>query len=784
MAMPAWDASGQISRPRGSMALAITIFVSAFLLFNVQLILGKWLLPWFGGTPSVWTTCMLFFQVLLLAGYGYARALDVYVRPDRQGLVHATLLGVAGLVLAVQWWFWGAPLLPDALWRPAPQVVPWTHLLATLGVAVGLPFLLLAATSPLLQRWYSLMPHRGSPYRLYALSNAGSLLGLLSYPFLIEVRLDVPVQALGWGLLFVGVVLGSVLTAGRLARETRPTPGAATQVSVEEARDRQPGTPLQWIGLSACASAMLLAVTNVVSQDIAVVPLLWVLPLTLYLLTFILSFDHPRWYHRRFFMILLVVLVTAVTVVTTSNASPGLPEQLLLYGGVLFVFCMLCHGELYRSRPELSRLTSFYLMVALGGAIGGGFVSLGAPLLFKGFWEFPVALLAGLVLLALRFLGERGGAFVLGHWSFGATVAGVLGAVVAGTHVNVSAGGHGGALRLLLLTAAVFVAAQVLFAAMARLGANRLAGHRLWGGALHACVLFLATALCAVQVLSTYANALWVSRNFYGVVRVLEFEGGAHMPPYREMVHGQVQHGFQFFDSEWQDFPTSYYSPDGGGGLALAHHPRRQADAPLRVGVIGLGIGTLAAYGEDGDCFVQYEINPEVARLARGKGDWFSFVADSPARHEIVGGDARLALEAELESLGGRDFDVLVLDAFSGDAVPAHLLTREAFALYAAHLADDDAVIATHVSNVHLELPRVVLGGAEDLGWEAYFVRSGGSGPRPFASDWVILAAPGNVWVQDSPIAREATAFPAGEAVLWTDRYSSLFRILRNDSGL
>lgn len=763
------------------MIIALTIFLSAFLLFTVQLILGKWLLPWFGGVPAVWTTSMLFFQVVLLSGYGYARLLDRWLEPAQQARVHGGLLLLAAVTLILQWRGWGVPLLPDVASRPSADAIPWLHLLATLTLAVGIPFLLLAATSPLLQRWYSLLPLGHSPYRLYALSNAGSLLGLLAYPFMIEVALTVPEQAWVWSILFALLIAGCGAAAWRMTGITRTA--SASTMTVADSRGPNPGRPLEWLLLSGSAVAMLLAVTNLLSQDIAVVPLLWVVPLALYLLSFILCFDHPRWYHQSLFVTLLALLVVAVSVVLTSSANPGLLEQLLIYGSLLFVFCMLCHGELYRCRPEVSRLTSFYLMVALGGALGGAFVSLLAPWLFKGFWEFPVVLLAGAGMFTVRL--RQQGRLAEGHWRSAAVVGGILLASVLASTVNVHAAAPGGGLRLLALVATAFVASHFACYLLSSFGAGQLLGRRVWSLGQHACVLFLAMAILWVQVLTTFKDTLWVDRNFYGVVRVVEAAESASAPGYREMLHGQVRHGFQFVDSEWRSFPTSYYSPDAGAGLALTHHPRGgTSESSLSVGVIGLGIGTLAAYGRLQDRYVQYEINPLVTELALGRGGWFSYLENSPAAQEIVGGDARIAMEARLAVECGRGFDVLVLDAFSGDAVPAHLLTVEAFALYRAHLADSDAVIAAHVSNLYLDLPRVVRGAAQQLGLEAITVTAGGSGPRPFASDWVILFAPENSWIRSSPIMAALSREPAGEPELWTDRYSSLFRIMRTEPRL
>jgi hypothetical protein len=347
---------------------AVVTFLSALLLFMVQLLMGKVLLPWFGGTPAVWSTCMLFFQVVLLAGYGYAHGLTRL--PDRvQGRLHAALLGVAALLLGVAWWRWGSPLIPDRSWQPVGNAAPQAQILALLGVTIGLPFFMLSTTSPLIQHWQGQHADGGRIWRLYAISNIGSLLGLLSYPFLVERYVEIPLQAIAWAAAFGGFALGAAVLA------LRSRGGHPDVVQVAPEPRPRPFTLLVWLVLPLTTSAMLLAVTNELCQEVAAVPLLWMLPLALYLLSFIICFDRPAWYHRRFFL----AAGGAATVVVLITASLGLqlnvPVHTASFGGFLFLFCMIGHGELVRQRPATSHLTLFYLMVAMGGALGAIFVS-------------------------------------------------------------------------------------------------------------------------------------------------------------------------------------------------------------------------------------------------------------------------------------------------------------------------------------------------------------------------------------------------------------------------
>src|SRR6202048_1472227 len=389
---------------------ALTIALSAFLLFQVQMILGKFLLPLFGGTPAVWTTCLLCFQVLLLLGYSYGHVLGNAKSWGVQGRVHAALLLASLGLLGVLWVKWGSPLTPGSEWRPQPNDNPVAKILELLAVTVALPFFLLSTTGPLLQRWLSVSGGKRSPYRLYALSNAGSLLGLLSYPFLIEWSLTLKHQAWVWSC---GYVAFAVLGTAIAWRHTASNSGHDfPQLQSTEYREvaQAPGKLryLLWMGLSACSTTMLLASTNLLCQDIAVIPLLWVVPLSLYLLSFILTFDSNRWYRRKIYWP-LYFLVLGAAMKTTFNESNGETVFLIvLYCVTLFTVCMVCHGELARSKPEPRRLTGFYLMVALGGALGGAFVVLVAPHVFLGLWEFHVRLIGcGFLLTAAYALARR-----------------------------------------------------------------------------------------------------------------------------------------------------------------------------------------------------------------------------------------------------------------------------------------------------------------------------------------------------------------------------------------
>ena len=675
---------------------SLSIFISAFLLFQIQPMIGKLILPWFGGTPAVWSTAMLFFQVLLTGGYAYAYWL---VKRPKQGWIHLAVLGGTIAILTTLGLVWSSPITPPANIHFAMTGLPVLDVFLILAASVGLPYFVLAANGPLMQAWYSRIFPERSYARLYALSNIGSLLGLLAYPLFVEPAFSVFYQGWGWAIVFF---VFSVIV-GILSWRTRNKP----EFGGSALRTETPALALHvlWILLSGTASLFLLSVTNQVSQEVAVIPFLWILPLGVYLLSFVLAFSDSRWYERRIYALLFSLVSVAMLWVLTETESLNVLVQIIVYNLLLFLACMICHGELYRLRPQADHLTSFYLMVSLGGAAGGLFVNLAAPYLFSGYWEFYLGwLLVVVFLVALLWPGL-----------------------------------HSRMERQAQIMVAAFVLGTVLLA----LGLNREDGP------------------------------LFVERNFYGVIRVFDWDGEAN-----SMVHGVTVHGLQFLDDRSRPRPTTYYVEDSGVGLLLLNHPRRGHG--LRVGVLGLGAGTLAAYGETGDLYRFYEINPTVVQLAEGAGGYFSFLSDSRAEVVTVTGDARISLEQELAKGQRQDFDVLVLDTFSSDSIPVHLVTREAFALYLEHLAKD-GVIAAHISNRHLDLRPILWLMAQEYDLSMIQIdRPASGGDNGFPSSWVLLARDSSL-LEIPAIKSHSADFESYVTAIkpWTDDYSNLFQILK-----
>jgi hypothetical protein len=674
---------------------ALTIFISAFLLFQVEPLIAKILLPSFGGAAAVWMICLLFFQTVLLLGYFYAHLLITVCRPLVQRGIHIGLLVVSLVTL---------PILPR-FWENSQSVsTPELRLLLVLASTVGIPYLVLASTTPLLQAWFVQARGSASIYRYYALSNGGSLLALLSYPILIEPHTSSSHQAVGWSYAyFIFALLCAVVafsTRGE-RRDSLPKISAAPL-----SWDIQ----MLWVALAACGSALLLAITNHISQNIAPVPLLWIIPLTLYLLTFILCFERPTWYRRTLFLRLLAVAIGSMTYALSSQFS-NLPLSVLipLFCAGLLICCMVCHGELARLKPAAQHLTSFYLMCAVGGALGAVFVALAAPHMFSGFYELPIAL-AFCTLLVL---------FILRHDP-------------ESPFHNI--GYSLGWLGVLCFSAAIIIG------------------------------LFF-------DGRSQSRDTRTMARNFYGVLRVrdekmqVDSSPGPRIISYRRLVNGTITHGLQFLDSNRRDEPTTYYSRNSGVGLAMqAEDP----DIPLRVGAIGLGAGTIAVYGRPGAHFTFYEINPLVMKVANQD---FTFLRDSAAQIRSVIGDARVSLEREAP----QNFDVLVVDAFSGDAIPIHLLTREAFVLYFRHLKPD-GLLAVHISNSHLDLQPVVLAGATGVGREALLIDNGPDKEQGvFRATWMIIGR-GRTFEK---LRSQGRVLDPGRARAWTDDYSSLLPILK-----
>ncbi|WP_447963645.1 spermidine synthase [Nitrospira sp. Ecomares 2.1] len=699
--------------PVSVLPYAFAIFLSAFLLFQVEPIIARYILPWFGGTPAVWTTCMLFFQVFLLGGYGYAHLLASHLSPRHQALVHLGLV-VCSLVFL--------PITPDDVWKPDVTQDPMLAIILLLMVTIGVPFLLISASGPLLQHWFNRVHPTVAPYRLFALSNLGSLLGLVSYPFFIEPQLGLRMQTLFWS---AGYGLYAVMcTWGALPLFRFPLRSESSE-NPEYRKDKKARLPESFLilSLAACGSVVLLATTNQICRDIAVIPFLWVLPLGLYLISFILCFDHPRWYDRRIWVPVLLVLLSAVVYLLHQEYAETeviVYIQIFIYSAVLFACCMVCHGELVRLRPPARFLTSFYLMVALGGALGGVFVNLVAPVLFKGYWEFHFGLVATMMLLAICLFRTRD------------------------------------PLRSprILWSERVFLVG----------GIATLAG-------------FL-----AMHIQEEQASTILTTRNFYGVLRVKETDRGTESAS-RFLYHGRINHGRQFLTPRRHLYPTAYYGPFSGISLAINRHPRqlglntledRKGQGGLRVGNIGLGVGTTAVYSRPGDIYRFYEINPDVDRMAR---EYFTYLKNAQGAQQVVLGDGRISLERELGNKHRQQFDILAVDAFSGDGIPVHLLTREAFALYWEHLRPD-GILALHITNLHFDFSPVVRALARESGKQALWIKDmADHGKGNSYSDWVLVTN-NQAFLDDFFVNIRIVPWRSLEEIIWTDDYSNLFQVV------
>jgi hypothetical protein len=719
-------------------AFSLCIFLSAFLLFQIQPMIGRFILPWFGGTPAVWSTAMLFFQVLLTGGYAYAYWLVRRVKTQYQPAIHLSLIAVAAILLAVLAFTWTSPITPDSTWKPQTVASPILDIFKLLIVSVGLPYFILASNGPLMQAWFSRNFPNESYARLYSLSNFGSLLGLLAYPILVEPTLSLRWQGWAWagGFLLFGVVAGWVgVRSGTASPRFDSTQRKHSQPEVASVpKTDSPSRALTalWLTFSATASLLLLSVTNQISQEVAVIPFLWILPLTIYLLSFILTFS-GRGYNRKMYS-LLFILSTALTLFVMLNATAlHVYWQIGAYCLLLFAACMLCHGELYLLRPDAEYLTTFYLMVSLGGAFGGLFVSLIAPMIFNGYWEFFVGL-AMTIAIALTILRDTG------HVTLSASEGSQL---------------SGGARSSIAEAQALKVTKKARFVF----------------------VIFTLVTLMLAVLSNVYSGALYSKRNFYGVIRVREILMGGSNEPALAMSHGITVHGLQFTNPNLRDVPTTYYVRDGGAGLAILNHPRYEKN--MRVGLLGLGVGTLATYGQSGDEYRLYEINPVVVDLAEGQGNYFSFVKDSKANITTVLGDARISLERELAEGNPQSFDVLVLDTFSSDSIPVHLVTKEAFALYLEHLAPD-GIIAAHITNLHLDLQPVFWQLAKFYGLSMVRVNYAGDSNGGYASHWILLARDPAL-LEIPAIQKHAIDLDrySTNIKLWTDDYSNLFQILK-----
>jgi hypothetical protein len=693
---------------------ASTIALSAFLLFLVQPIIAKQILPWFGGSAAVWTTCMVFFQFTLLAGYFYADTMVRKVAPRRQAVVHTSLLLLSLAVL---------PIVPSEALKPVDGSDPTLRILGLLALTIGLPYLMLSTTGPLVQAWFARRYAGERVYRLYALSNVASMSALVAYPPLIEPLTSARVQSWGWSAAYGLFALLAVLSAWAGARAAAGSSDGSAAGGAPQAAMAQPTAqdgafnPAEaaptwarqglWLLLSALGSVMLLASTTHITQNVASIPFLWVLPLSLYLLTFILCFDGQGWYRAAWMRPATALLCTAMLGALTWRLKwpqewpwIGVEEALMpitqavpLYALGLFAVCMFCHGELVARKPAPAHLTRFYLMVSLGGAVGGLLVGLVAPVVFDWTWELPLALvLAGALVVALdRHFVSR-----------------------------------------------VFALACTALSVLYALG----------------------------YIQDIRSSTVEISRNFYGTLRVQEANNSWRL------MHGVIIHGEQYRDEARKREATTYYAPTSGIGRTITLLREATPGQPQRVGLIGLGVGTLATYGRAGDHYRVYELNPAVLDLARRR---FSYLSDSAAEIVTPLGDARLVLESEAP----QRLDILAVDAFSSDSIPVHLITREAMATYRRHVHDGGAIVF-HISNRYLELTGVVRQLADSIGWTA--MRVVDEPPKDsdgYHSDWIVVTRNPGLILALREQAKAEEASPDPRLKPWTDDYNNLFQVLK-----
>ena len=641
------------------MTLAAALFLAAFLLFQVQPMLGKALLPWFGGTPAVWTVCLLFFQALLLGGYAYA-----HIARRR---VHLILLAISLAVL---------PIAPKEITVGGPT----PSILLTLLLSVGLPYFVLSSASPLLQRWSGLE----NPYRLYALSNFASLLALISYPIVIEPWLALGNQFRLWSVLYglFAVLCGVACWRSKDVRLPTSLPVAWRRWT-------------WWIVLAGTGSALLAAMTTQMCQEVAPIPFLWIGPMVIYLASFILTFERPAFYQRQWFSLAASIFIPVAAAVAAVAGKAPVSLHLLVDSVTLFLCLIILHGELALARPEPTGLTRYYLAMSIGGLAGGVFVALAAPMLFRSFAEFPL---------------------------------------------------------LLSLVAIIAAFSRWRFEGISNFNELPLRGR----AALAALAVAVLAPLVGIFQANSAPGVIATMRDFYGVIKITEFK---LEHPVRVMTHGRTTHGMQFQEPRFALEPTTYYSRLTGAGMTVSSVLSSAPDG-ARIGVVGLGTGTLAAYGRPGDLFRFYELNPQVIDSARR---YFTFLSGSKAKVEVAEGDARVSLARETSN----QFDALIIDAFSSDSIPVHLLTAECATIYRKHLKPNGRLII-HISNRTLDLDPVVRGVARYLGMNASRLENNGNDSvGMYPSTWMVLSGSPKYMPGLTPMR------------LWRDDFASLWGILK-----
>jgi spermidine synthase len=690
------------------------IFVSAFLLFQVQPLIAKLILPYFGGGAAIWTACLLFFQAFLLLGYFYAHCLTQLKSVKLQLTIHLGLIVSSVLFLPI-----GINMFTETSLVNSPLM----NILFLLATSIGLPYFILSSTGPLIQRWLTYVEVGKLPYQLYSLSNLGSLLALLSFPFLFEPLLSTSQQSTYWTLGYAFYALLIISLLWKMSKLTLNTSARKTTEINKVAHNKASLFDKSlWLALAMVGVILLVATTNAMTQNIPPVPFLWILPLCLYLLTFIISFHSPKWYVREYWFALFVLTACLALLMYFIGSQFDIISQVVIYSCILFVACMICHGELARLKPQVQQLTLFYLLMSLGGFLGSAFVAFVAQNIFDQFLEFPLAIISVFVLLALSTFVQQIGQLKKQTWL----------------------------IAMSLILAISFT-----------------------GGLVYLNALFVKTNVAS-------------ERNFYGILSVKDVEINGKMQ--RRLIDGTTSHGTQSLEQVDAKTPLSYYRKNTGVALVLEQLAKAKEEAKekiadkqetrtLNVGFVGLGAGTLATYGNKGDRYTFYELNPAVILFAQKH---FSYLKDSAAAIQLVLGDGRVNLQKQLDNQGSQQFDALVIDAFSGDSIPQHLLTQEALILYFQHLTAQ-GVLAIHISNSHLNLLPLMRGLANALNKEIIYIKTHASVQGEHDVQWVLLTKDQH-FLNDARIKIYRSDWPENMAekdILWTDEHSDLLSVLK-----
>lgn len=690
---------------------AITIFIGSFLLFQVQPVIGKYILPWFGGTSFVWITSLLFFQTLLLGGYFYAFILSK-LPIKLQVVIHCLLILITFYLLLISFHTRPSPITPGLWEKPQTSLPAVTQVLSILLISVGLPYFLLATTSTLLQKWFSSFSQSKSPYSLYAISNVGSLLGLISYPFFVEPLLTLKDQGTFWSVSFLGVCVLLFLCSMY-----------ALFLQVNEVTNKQASvfshtTSKQialWFIFPAVSSMMLLAATNQMTQAIAPIPFLWLLPLCLYLVSFIICFSKRNYYKRILYSSIFLASSVIILAILIQSIVVSVFWQLIIYTFFLFSAFMLCHGELYAKRPHNQQLNMFYLLISLGSVFGALIVAIIAPLYFIGlYWELYLAIYAT--------------------------------ALIAGL--------------ILITTYSSIPLFTKLFAS------NKEKNIFI--------VVIISGFFLVISLMSYGAqkeNSLGIWRNFYATLRVTQRK--TPQGTLTCLLNGKIIHGCQFKEKNLQQIPLTYFGKDSG--VMLAIQSLRKKDKNLRIGIIGLGVGTIAAYGKKEDKITFYELNPQDITIARTQ---FSYLSHSPAVISVIPGDGRLSLQEQMAQKGPLKYNLFVIDAFNDDAIPVHLLTKEAFDLYRKNIVPNDSIIAVHISTTYVNLSPVIKVLAHQFHMSAAIITTPSKGPDLAVSRWALLTNNPELLQTNEIKSSQQDMTKIKDVQLWTDNYSNLFQLL------